>query len=137
MNAQQKRTARGLAVLAAGGLALLVGALALELLAVRDGGAATISEAAWRVWAAQPWVIFVTTHTLAAPAWWLLGHFTGQSRVVYDALRVGIDLDAALDLALAARVGMRDQTRQGNGREPMTVMVAPELVKALGGPKES
>lgn len=136
MNAQQKRTARGLAVLAAGGVLLLVGALALELLAVRDGGGSTISEAFWRLWAEQPWVLFVVTHTLAAPGWWLVGHFTGQSRVVYDALRVGIDLDAALDLALAARAGLRDQTRQGNGREPLTVMLAPELVKALG-PKES
>lgn len=103
MNAAQKRTARGLALVALGGVALLFVALVIELMAVGADQNATISEALWRVWAAQPWVIFVVSHSLAAPFWWLMGHFTGQSRVVYDAIREGVDLDAALREAVERR----------------------------------
>lgn len=137
MNSQQRRTVRGLAAIGAGGLLLLVGALALELLAVRDGGASTISEAFWRIWAAQPWVVLLATHAAAVPTWFLAGHFVAQSRVVYDAAREGIDLDAALDLAVEARAAYRLQKRTGNGREPLTVMLSPTFVEALDGPKES
>jgi hypothetical protein len=135
VNANQKRTARGLAVLGIGGLLLAAGALVLELLAVQSGGNATISEALWRVWADQPWIVLVATHSVAGPAWWLFGHFTGQSRVVYDAIRAGVDLDAALDLAIEARAAYRLQKRQGNERDPLTVFLSPEFVKALDGPE--
>lgn len=137
MNAPQRRTVLGLAGIVLGGFVLLVAALVLELLAVRDGGAATISEALWRLWATQPWVVLLSTHAVAGPAWFLQGHFFGQSRAVYDALRAGIDPAAAVELAIEARAALRMQTRQGNGLEPLTVMLSPAFVKALDGPKES
>lgn len=135
MNQHQKRTARGLALLGIGGFLLAVAALVLELLAVRSGGNATISEALWRVWAEQPWIFLLASHAIAGPLWYLAGHFTAQSGVVYEAERLRIDLGAALQLAIEARTARRTQMRTGNGLEPITVMVSPQYVKALDGPE--
>lgn len=131
MNEQQKRTVRGLALLGLGGFALLVGALVLEIVAVKSGGNSTISEALWSLWASQPWVILIASHALLGPAWYLAGHFTAQSAVVYEAIRRGINLDAALLLASESLASYRLAKETGNGREPMTVMVSPEFVRML------
>lgn len=87
MNAQQKWTVRGIA----GGIALFV-ALVVYLLvveghAVAVGGHSTISELVWLVWADQPWVVLLLSHLLAAPFWFLCGHFFAQSSDVYDRIR--------------------------------------------------
>lgn len=87
MGDQRSKTVRYLAILAGLAFLLLIGLLAIELDAVRRGGNSTISELAWLLWAGQPWIVFITTHTVAAPFWFLMGHFFGQSRGVYDQVR--------------------------------------------------
>lgn len=136
MNQAQRRTVRGLSILAAGGAILLLGALFIEVMAINAGGHATISEAFWRLWASQPWVVLVSSHLVVAPACFLAGHFFAQSAVVYAALRAGVDLEAALLLALEARASYRLAKETGNGREPLTVMVAPSYVHALDAGSE-
>ena len=103
VNAQQKATAKGLALLVLVLFLVGLGALAIELRAVVAGGNSTISEAMWRVWADQPWIFFLITHVVAAVGWWLTGHFTGQSKAQYDALRNGVDLDLAVQTACRLR----------------------------------
>ena len=93
----------------------------LEILAVKSGGNSTISEALWRLWAEQPWVILIASHALLGPAWYLAGHFTSQSATVYEAIRRGINLDAALLLASEALASYRLAKTTGNGQEPLTV----------------
>lgn len=131
MNPQQKRTVKGLALISVGGALLLVAALFVELVAIGSGGNATISEAFWRLWASQPWVVLIVSWTLLGPAAFLAGHFFAQSRVVYDAARAGVGLDAALRLALEARSSYRLAKETGNGKEPLTVMVSPAFVRDL------
>lgn len=131
MNPAQRRTVRGLALIAVGGAVLLCGALFIEVMALDSGGNATISEAFWRLWAQQPWVVLLASHALVAPAAFLAGHFFAQSKIVYEAVRAGVNLEAALLLALEARASYRLAKETGNGREPLTVMVAPSLVHAL------
>lgn len=88
MNAAQIKTVKGIAIFC--GLQVIAFAY---LLVVEIAGAASdnaaISPILWRLWAYQPWVIFIVTHILAAPWWYLLGHFTAQSKSVYDAIRAG------------------------------------------------
>jgi hypothetical protein len=71
----------------ASGLALAL--LLIELLAVRQGGHSTISELVWTQWAQQPWVIFLASHLVAMPTWFLAGHFLAQASAVYDRARGG------------------------------------------------
>lgn len=71
---------------------LLVGLAVVVLLvteghAVAVGGHSTISELVWLAWARQPWAFLLVSHVLAAPAWFLAGHFFAQSREVYDRMR--------------------------------------------------
>lgn len=87
MNPQQRRTAIGLLILGLGGLLLLLLALYIELAAVHAGGHSTISELVWLVWAKEPWVVLIGSHCVAAPSWYLAGHFTAQSSEVYDRIR--------------------------------------------------
>lgn len=63
--------------------------LFVELQAVAQGGHSTISELVWLVWATQPWVVLIVSHVMAAPFWFLCGHFFAQARDVYDAIRKG------------------------------------------------
>lgn len=130
MNSQQKRTAKGLALIAAGGFLLLLAALFVELVAIGSGGNATISDAFWRLWDEQPWVVLLVSHLLLGPCWFLAGHFFAQSKVVYEAIRCRVDLDAALHLALEARSSLRI-AQHGAGTEPAWVTVGAQLVKAL------
>jgi hypothetical protein len=87
MNRQQRATVTGLAV-----AAVLVGVVMLVLLAVEGHavvvhGHSTISELIWVVWGTQPWVILLGSHMVAAPVWFLAGHFFAQSREVYARIR--------------------------------------------------
>lgn len=68
-------------------LALFGYLLFVELTAVKAGGNSTISEIMWTLWATQPWIVFIVSHTVAAPFWFLSGHFFGQARSVYEAVR--------------------------------------------------
>lgn len=87
MNMQQRTTVKALflAVL----ILFLVGVLLLvaEGHAVAAGGHSTISEILQYVWAKQPWTIFLASHLVAAPVWFLLGHFLAQNQDVYERMR--------------------------------------------------
>lgn len=87
MNAAQKYTARGIALGALGFVLLIVFLLVIEGHAVIVGGHSTISEMVWLVWAKQPWIVLLVSHILAAPFWYLAGHFTAQSQETYDRIR--------------------------------------------------
>lgn len=87
MNAAQKYTARGVAIGALGFVLLIVFLLVVEGHAVIVGGHSTISELVWLIWARQPWIVFILSHILAAPFWFLVGHFLGQSQETYDRIR--------------------------------------------------
>lgn len=89
MTPQQARTARGCALIAVALLLVGVAALRLELTAAAAGGHSTISELVWIVWARQPWVLFITSHLVAAAVWFLAGHFTAQASSFYDQVRAG------------------------------------------------
>ena len=130
MNAAQRRTVRGLALIASGGAILLLGALFIEVMAINSGGNATISEAFWRLWAQQPWVVLVASHLVVGPACFLAGHFFAQSGVVYAALRAGVNLDAALILAVEARASYRNWLLAERGA-PETVTINAGYVRAL------
>lgn len=87
MTPGQKKTAFGIGVWA---VSVLLGGfwlLYVELAAAGRGDGTTISELTWIVWAHQPGVVFVVTHTLAAPFWFLMGHFFWQSKSVYRDIR--------------------------------------------------
>ena len=87
MNAQQRLTVRGIAVvISLMSLAVCVG-LVVEGMAVSSGGNSTISELVWLAWASQPGAVLIVSHMLAAPFWYLCGHFFWQSQKVYDAIR--------------------------------------------------
>jgi hypothetical protein len=83
MNPGQLRTLKLLAIWAALAFLLLVGLLVIELTGASAHSEATISELAWILWANHPWVIFIITHIIAAPTWFLLGHFVAQAPEVY------------------------------------------------------
>lgn len=87
MNSAQKYTARGIAIGAALFAAAVVFLLAIEGHAVIVGGHSTISELIWLAWAKQPGAIFIISHVLAAPFWFLCGHLLWQSSDVYDRIR--------------------------------------------------
>jgi len=87
VNAAQKYTARGIAVGAALFAAVVVFLLVVEGHAVIVGGHSTISELLWLAWAKQPGAIFIVSHALAAPFWYLLGHLFWQSQDTYDRIR--------------------------------------------------
>lgn len=79
---------RGLAIAAIVAFGILLWLLMVEMQAVGNEGA-TISELVWVVWAHQPWVIFIVSHTVAAPFWFLAGHFFAAPYDTYDRLRRG------------------------------------------------
>lgn len=87
MNAAQKYTARGVALGALGFVLLIVFLLVVEGHAVVVGGHSTISELIWLIWAKQPWVVLLITHVLAAPFWFLAGHFFAAPSETYDRIR--------------------------------------------------
>lgn len=87
MNKAQVYTARGIFIGAALFALAVVFLLAVEAHAVAVGGHSTISELVWLVWATQPGAVFIVSHMLAAPFWYLLGHFLWQSRDTYDRIR--------------------------------------------------
>lgn len=87
MNTAQKYTARGIAIGAALFAAIVVFLLVVEGHAVIAGGHSTISELMWLAWAKQPGAIFIISHVLAAPFWFLMGHFFWQSSDVYERIR--------------------------------------------------
>jgi hypothetical protein len=89
VNAEQKKTVIKLAIWCGLLFLLLVGLLWIEISAIQQGGDSTISRMIWGLWADQPWVIFLVSHILAAPTWFLLGHFTAQSDEVYKRIRSG------------------------------------------------
>lgn len=87
MNAAQRYTVRGL-LIASIAFAFLVGALLyVEGHAVAVGGHSTISELVWLAWANQPGAVFIVSHMLAAPFWYLAGHFFWQSKGTYEQIR--------------------------------------------------
>jgi len=87
VNRAQKYTARGIAIGALGFVLLIAFLIVVELHAVAVGGHSTISELVWLVWARQPWIVLLISHVLAAPFWYLAGHFTAQSQETYDRIR--------------------------------------------------
>lgn len=86
MTPAQKKTVRGLVIAAIVAFGVLLWLLMVEMQAVGNEGA-TISELVWVVWAHQPGVLLIVSHTIAAPFWFLMGHFFWQSKNVYDELR--------------------------------------------------
>ena len=87
MTRGQQKVAAGLGCLAILGFVLLVLTLALELFGVAQQDQATISELMRLVWAHQPWIILIVSHTLAAPFWFLMGHFFAAPKEEYARLR--------------------------------------------------
>lgn len=84
---QRRWTLTGLAL-----ASLLVGLAVVVLLvteghAVAVGGHSTITELARLLWAHQPWVIWIVTHLIAAPIWFLMGHFVAAPESEYDRIR--------------------------------------------------
>lgn len=68
---------------------LFIGLFVIEVYGVSVGDRSTISRFMWGLWATEPWVPFIATHTMAAPWWFLLGHFFAQRRDVYQSIREG------------------------------------------------
>jgi hypothetical protein len=87
MTPQQVRTARGCAIAMIAAFLVGVFLLYVELTGASSGGYASISELMWAVWAHQPWIVLLVTHLVAAPTWFLLGHFAAQSEGVYEEIR--------------------------------------------------
>jgi hypothetical protein len=83
----QRKTTVRLACLFVAGLGLGVLLLAVELQGAAAHDHATISELVWLLWATHPWVIFLVSHLVAGPVWFLSGHFVAQRREVYDDIR--------------------------------------------------
>ncbi len=90
MTPQQSKTLKLLAVWSVFAFLMLVGLLWIELNAVSQGGNSTISELMWKLWAEQPWVVFIVSHVIAAPFWFLQGHFWGQRSGTYVDARNGV-----------------------------------------------
>ncbi len=88
MSPAQRKTVRGLVIFAGVGFASLLWLLYVELTAVGNTGA-TISELVWVVWAHQPWVVFIVSHTIAAPFWFVMGHFLAAPKDTYSRIRNG------------------------------------------------
>jgi hypothetical protein len=83
MNPQQLLTVKRMAL---GGVLFffwLLYLLWVEIKAVQQGGGSTISEMTWRLWADQPWVIWIISVVFAFVLGFLMGHFVGQSRELY------------------------------------------------------
>jgi uncharacterized membrane protein AbrB (regulator of aidB expression) len=88
MTAGQRKTAIAIGVYLALQLVLGLGLLAWEFYAAYAYGApATISVVLQTAWAHYPWPFFVVGILVTAALFWLLGHFFGQNRDVYDRLR--------------------------------------------------
>lgn len=87
MNEQQVKQAKRLAGAGAIFFGFLIYLFVSELIGVKAGGNSTISELLWAVWARQPWIVFISSHVLAAPFWFLCGHFFAQSSDVYAQIR--------------------------------------------------
>lgn len=87
MTPQRARTVKYLAIFLGFQFLALLGLLAIELNAVHQGGESTISEVLWQLWATQPWIVLVVSHTIAGPAWFLCGHFFAAPRGHYDEIR--------------------------------------------------
>lgn len=87
MTPGQKKVAAGLGCLSVGAFILLVGAFALELFGVSQNDHATISELFRLVWAHQPWIVLIVSHVIAAPFWFLCGHFFAAPADEYARLR--------------------------------------------------
>lgn len=86
MTPAQRTTIRGIVIFVAAGAVSLLWLLYVELGAIGSPGA-TISELVWVVWAHQPWVIFIVSHTIAAPVWFILGHFLAAPKETYNRIR--------------------------------------------------
>ena len=89
MTAGQRKTAIGISFCAAAILGGLLGAVAVEFMAVGRGDSSTISELAWILWAQQPWVIWLVSVLVAFTLGFFSGHFLSQSKRVYDEIREG------------------------------------------------
>lgn len=87
MTSGQKKVAAGLGCLIVLAFGLLLLALALELFGISQGDQATISELMRLLWANQPWVVLLVSHVLAAPLWFLAGHFFAAPKDEYARLR--------------------------------------------------
>lgn len=77
-------------------LAWVTWLLVIEGQAVAQGGDSTISRVVWGVWASEPWVVLLVNNVLWAIVCtvvgivaFLGGHFFGQRRATYDAIRRG------------------------------------------------
>lgn len=87
MSPGQKKVVGGLGCITVLAFGLLLLTLALELFGVSLGDHATITEIFRLLWANQPWVVFIVSHTIAAPFWFLAGHFFGAGKEEYAKLR--------------------------------------------------
>lgn len=139
MNASQKVTTRGVVIVLALVACAVVGAVFVEFGAIARGGGATISELTWTAWAAQPGAFVFVLAPLIFAAGFLAGHLFWQAAVVYEAIRLGVNLDAAL--RLACRVSKEYESALMESRErqplilrqPMILKVSPEFVQELIG----
>lgn len=90
MNPAQIKTVKGCGIAVVALFLVGVYMLYVELVGAAAGDQnATISRLLWGLWASQPWVIFLLSHLVAGPVWFLAGHFVAQSSNVYDAIRKG------------------------------------------------
>ena len=87
MTLAQRTTVRGIAIFIATVMLALLWLLYVELTAVGQPGA-TISELVWVVWVHQPWVIFIVSPTIAAPFWFVMGHFLAAPKETYNRIRL-------------------------------------------------
>lgn len=79
----------GLFAIGAVVLLLIGSALYVESIGVRSPESGdTISELIWSVWANQPWVIFLASHLVAMPSWFLAGHWLASPKGEYDRMRL-------------------------------------------------
>lgn len=89
MNKQQITTLKLLGIAGLGSVLLVAYLLFVEGHAVVVGGHSTISELIWLAWATQPGAIFLLSHLISAPIWFLGGHFFWQASDKYDQIRKG------------------------------------------------
>jgi len=90
MSWTRSRTVRWMWIFALLQFALLGGCLVLEVQST-SGESATISHVMRQLWASPdgPWIVFIVSHLVACPVWFLVGHWFAAGKETYQALRDG------------------------------------------------